>query len=104
MPDNLTTQEPKYYPSLKNLITLDAIPDNVDFIKSALTRLFSKIYYKDFQPSVSNDGSAAFYSLRIVTRERLEFKIPGTELSFIPNPDYDDSNISSFQLLLNING
>lgn len=62
----------KCYPSLKNLITLDAIPDSFDFIKSALTRVFSKIHYKDFQSSVSNDGSVAFYSLRIVTKEPLD--------------------------------
>jgi len=94
----------KVYQPVSNLFTHSSLPDSFDFIKSALDALFSKIYYKDFQSSVSNDGSVAFYSLRIVTRERLEFKIPGTEKSFILNLDYEDSNISSFQLLLNING
>ena len=89
----------KYYPSLKNLITLDAIPDSVDFIKSALTNLFSKIHYKDFQSSVSNDGSVAFYSLRIVTKEPLDVDL-FFGLKFILNRDYTDPQISSFPVTL----
>ena len=89
----------KYYPSLKNLITLDAIPDSVDFIKSALTNLFSKIHYKDFQSSVSSDGSVAFYSLRIVTKKKIECDL-FFGLKFILNRDFDNQGISSFPVTL----
>lgn len=92
----------KYYPSLKNLITLDAIPDSVDFIKSTLTNLFSKIHYKDFQSSVSNDGSVAFYSLRIVTKERLDVDL-FFGLKFVLNRDFDNQGISSFPVTLQYN-
>lgn len=102
MPNNPTIQEPKYYPSLKNLISLDQIPDSVDFIKTALSNLFGKIYYKDFQSSISNDGSVAFYSLRIVTNERLHVDL-FFGLKFILNRDFDDQGISSFPVILQYN-
>ena len=49
MPDNQSPIEPRYYPALKNLITLDSIPDSLDFVKNISDNLFKKIFYKDFQ-------------------------------------------------------
>jgi hypothetical protein len=92
----------KYYPSLNNLITLDDIPDSVDFLKSALTSLFSKIHYKDFQSSVSSDGSTAFYSLRIVAKDRIDCDL-FFGLKFILNRDVDNLGISSFPVTLQYN-
>lgn len=90
---------PKYYPSLKNLITLDSFPEEVDFIRTILDNVFKKIFYKDFQSSVSNDGSVAFYSLRIVTKERIDCDL-FFGLKFILNRDFDDQGISSFPVTL----
>ncbi len=94
MPTN-NVPEPKYYPSLQNLITLDDLPDALDFIKTVISDVFSKIHYKDYQSAVSADGASAFHSLRIVTRDRISADLI-YGLKFILNRDFDDQNISSF--------
>ncbi|UMY66134.1 MULTISPECIES: hypothetical protein [unclassified Flavobacterium] len=94
MPTN-NVPEPRYYPSLQNLITLDDLPDALDFIKTVISDVFSKIHYKDYQSAVSADGASAFHSLRIVTRDRISANLI-YGLKFILNRDFDDQNISSF--------
>ncbi len=89
----------KYYPALNNLITLDSLPEGVDFLKTIVDNVFNNIYYKDFQSSVSNDGSVAFYSLRIVTKDRIDCDL-FFGLKFILNRDFDDQGISSFPVTL----
>jgi hypothetical protein len=97
MPTNI-----KVYQPLSNIATLGSLPDSLDFIKNALDAIFSKIYYKDFQSSVSNNGSVAFYSLKIVTKERIETELI-FGLKFILNRDFDDDGISSFPVTVNYN-
>ncbi|QEE50665.1 hypothetical protein FUA48_14080 [Flavobacterium alkalisoli] len=92
----------KYYPSLKNLITLDSIPDSFDFVKTMAADIFEKIFYKDFQSSVSNDGSTAFYNLEIITREQIAFDLL-LGLKFVLNRDTDQNDISSFPITIEYN-
>lgn len=86
----------KYYPSLSTVVTLDDFPENLGFIKEGIKTIFDKIYIKDFQANISPRGESGFYGLSIVSKERLQFKIPGTEILFVLNPDKDDVSISSF--------
>lgn len=102
MPDNQSPIEPRYYPALKNLITLDSIPDSLDFVKNISDNLFKKIFYKDFQSAVSRDGSQAFYSLKIVKKGRLDFDL-FFGIKFILNRDIDDTAISSFPVIVQYN-
>ncbi|WP_294962381.1 hypothetical protein [uncultured Flavobacterium sp.] len=89
-----TTQ--KYYPSLSTVVSLDDFPDALGFIKDGIQQIFDKVYIKDFQASISPRGESGFYGLSIVSKERLQFRIPGTEMFLILNPDHTDSSISSF--------
>ncbi|MDQ6531275.1 hypothetical protein [Flavobacterium sp. LHD-85] len=89
-----TTQ--KYYPSLSTVVSLDDFPDALGFIKDGIQQIFDKVYIKDFQASISPRGESGFYGLSIVSKERLQFQIPGTEMFLILNPDNTDSSISSF--------
>ncbi|WP_316632365.1 hypothetical protein [uncultured Flavobacterium sp.] len=89
-----TTQ--KYYPSLSTVVSLDDFPDSLGFIKDGIKLLFDKIYIKDFQANISPRGESGFYGLSIVSNQRLQFQIPGTEMFLILNPDSTDSTISSF--------
>lgn|SRR5690554_6239118 len=98
MPETPTTYN--YYPALSRLITLDDLPEILDFLKVGLTQLFDKVYYKDFQSSGNTSGSGAFYSVELVSRNRLDLELPGTGIFIILNPDYDDSTISSFPVQL----
>ena len=86
----------KYYPSLSSVVTLDDFPEYLGFIKEGIQSIFDKIYIKDFQPHISPRGESGFYGLSIVSKTRLQFQIPGTELAFILNPDSTDTSISSF--------
>lgn len=91
-----TPTEYRYYPALSDIMKTDDLPDFLSFIKDGLQAIFDKIYYKDYQVSKSISGSSAFYSLDLVSRTKIALELPGTNIYFVLNPDYEDSNISSF--------
>lgn len=86
----------RYYPALSELITVDDLPDFLQFAETGLENLLSRIHYKDFQFSKSARGDAAFYSLEIVANE-LALDLP-FGLKLVLNPSADDANISSFPI------
>src|SRR5690554_2462193 len=90
----------KFYPPVSTLIELDNLPEQLSFIKSGLQTLFNDIYYRDLQYSKSARGDAAFYSLSIVSKKRLDFEIPGTGMSLILNPGYNPGDTSIFPITL----
>lgn len=53
------TSQP-YYPKLSNLITLDQLPSSLDFVKNMAQAMFNKIFYKNYQASISPLGESAF--------------------------------------------
>lgn len=81
---------------MSTVVRLDDFPDNLGFIKDGIKQIFDKIYIKDFQANISPRGESGFYGLSIVSKQRLHFQIPGTEMFLILNPDSTDSTISSF--------
>ena len=87
--------EKPYYPKLSNLITLDNIPSALDFIRNIAQNIFNKIHYKNYQSSISPLGESAFYSLSIVTKDRLDFEL-FYGLKFVLNRDQEDTEISAF--------
>ena len=87
----------RYYPTLSSVITKDDIPEVLGFLKVGLENLLEKIHYKDLQYSKSPTGDAAFYSLSIVSPERLDMEIP----TFIFLPDVADlQSVTSLMLKL----
>lgn len=101
MPNN-TPPQLYYYPRLSNLITLDSLPSSLDFVKNLAQSIFSKIYYKNYQGSISPLGDSAFYSLSIVSKTKLEFDLI-YGLKFVLNRDYEDDTISSFPVTVRYN-
>ncbi len=101
MPNN-TPPQLYYYPRLSNLITLDSLPSSLDFVKNLAQSIFSKIYYKNYQGSISPLGDSAFYSLSIVSKTKLEFNLI-YGLKFVLNRDYEDNTISSFPVTVRYN-
>src|SRR3954468_23030573 len=81
----------KFYPPITAIVSLEALPNELGFVKSGLENVLSRIYFKDLQYSHSDRGDAAFYSLSIVTPDRLDIEIPGTGLSLILNPAHDST-------------
>ncbi|WP_183573840.1 hypothetical protein HDF18_08465 [Mucilaginibacter sp. X5P1] len=89
----------RYYPQLSDLITVDDLPDFLDFAKEGLDSLLSSIFYKNFQYSKSQRSDSTFYKIEIIT-SNLGLDLP-FGLRFILNPDASgDTNISSFPVTL----
>lgn len=88
----------RYYPTLSMVITAEELPDLLGFLKEGLAGLLDNIHYKDLQYSKSIYGDSAYYSLRIVSKNRLDLEIPGTGIFLSLNPDASDSTISSFPI------
>lgn len=90
----------RYYPRLSEIITVDDLPEFLSFVENGLNAIFDKIHYKNLQYSKGYRGDSAFYSLDIVTSERLALPLP-FGLGLVLNPDLDgDSTISSFPITL----
>ena len=89
----------RYYPKLSEIVTVDDLPEFLSFVQEGLNAIFDKIHYKNLQYSKSYRGDAAFYSLEIVSKERLAFTLP-LDLVFVLNPDISggDASISSFPI------
>src|SRR5690242_15096138 len=88
----------QYYPSLSTIVSFEDFPESLGFIREGIQSIFDDIYIKDLQTSISPRGESGFYGLSIISKERLQFEIPGTGIYFILNPDSDDQNISSFPI------
>ena len=90
----------RYYPRLSEVITVDDLPEFLSFVENGLNDIFNKIHYKNLQYSKGYRGDSAFYSLDIVTSEKLAIPLP-FGLGLVLNPDLDgDSSISSFPITL----
>ncbi len=89
-----------YYPSITDIIKPDDLPDFLSYIKTGLEAVLSKVYYKDYYFSKNISGSEAFYSLSIVSKTKLALEVPGTGISLVLNPDFQDGDVSSFPITL----
>jgi len=102
----------KFYPRLSSIITLDALPEELGFIKTGLANLFQKIYFRDLQVVKSPTGESAFYSLTLVSYKDLSVEIPGTGIELAFNHDHLSSGLTTipitmgyeWQILKYING
>ena len=92
----------RYYPTLSTVVSIDDLPDILGFIKDGVGSLLDTIHFKDLQSSKSPRGDAAFYSLSIVSPNRIDIEIPGTGIYLVLNPDIagGDSTISSFPITI----
>lgn len=88
--------QPTYYPAISDIVTVNEIPEILSFIRDGIVVIFDKVYYKNLQFSKSIKGDAAFYSLDIVSLQKLGIEIPGTGIFFVLNPDFQNNGISSF--------
>lgn len=89
-----------YYPAITDIVKVDDLPEFLSFIKDGINSVLSKLYYKDYYFSKNISGNEAFYSLSIVSKTKIAFQVPGTEIYFMLNPDFEDGDISSFPITL----
>ncbi len=91
---------PRFYPTLASVLEEDQIPDILGFVKDGIFLIFNKIHYKNLQYHKSAKGDAAFYSLSLIAKERIDVEIPGTGIYLVLNPDIEgaDDAISVFPI------
>ncbi len=76
------------FPSIRHLLPINELPDQLSGLKGGLNTILSKIYYKDLLCESSPEGDSAFYNLTLVTYDKVGFEVPGTNgMAIVLNPD-----------------
>lgn len=75
-----------FYPNLSSIVTVDQLPEQLQFIEDGLQQALDKIYYKDLQFVKSPDGSNAFFDLTLVTNEAIKINLSEGGMAIIVNP------------------
>lgn len=75
-----------FFPALNSIVDLDALPEQLSFVKDGADDLLAKLFFKDFQYTRSPRGDAAHYSLKLVSLKRIDVSIPGTGFALVLNP------------------
>ncbi|OOG16125.1 hypothetical protein BWD42_22365 [Sphingobacterium sp. CZ-UAM] len=89
----------RYYPSLAEVITVDDLPEFLQFAEEGLGGLLDRIHYKNLQYSRSPRGDSAYYSLDVIANN-IGLGLP-FGMRLVLNPDEDgNSSISSFPVSL----
>jgi len=89
-----------YYPAITDIVKADDLPEFLSFMKTGLQSILNKIYYKNYYFSDNIAGTEAFYSLTVISKTKIALEIPGTGISLVLNPDFQDGDISSFPITL----
>src|SRR5436305_1756337 len=94
----------KYYPSISELISREALPADIGVLASAtetaeqvLDALLTGIRFRNLIINQSAFCDVRFYSLTIVAKE-VPFKLPGTEIAFLVFPGADGSGLADIPL------
>ncbi|MGZ8789319.1 MAG: hypothetical protein ACXW4P_13920, partial [Thermoanaerobaculia bacterium] len=92
----------RYLPPLSELISLDSLPESLDFLDDALDTVFSELYFKDLYVDKSFHGESATYTITIVSQTKLALNIAGGEdgLALVLNPDFIAGDTSEFPMVV----
>lgn len=89
-----------YYPSLSSLISLDDLPESLNFIQDGLTSVFDHVYFRDLQFTRSPKGDSAYYSLILVFNRSVGFTVPGADIKIALNPDFVTGSLTEVPVTL----
>ncbi|MEP7108153.1 MAG: hypothetical protein ABI760_09220 [Ferruginibacter sp.] len=78
----------EYYPSLSSLITLDDLPQELEFIDTVKSAVLDEIYFRDLQFTRSPKGDSAYYSMVLILNRSVGFTIPGADIKIALSPDF----------------
>ena len=90
----------EFYPSLSSLITLDDLPQELDFIEAGISSVFDNVYFRDLQFTRSPKGDSAFYSLVLVLNRSVGVTIPGADIRIALNPDFVSGSMTEIPVTL----
>ncbi len=81
---NIMSQD-SFYPPLSSIISLDALPAQLDVIKDGLNSIFDSLYFRDLRHIPGARGSRDFYSMTLVSYKQVGFFLPGTDIELAFN-------------------
>jgi hypothetical protein len=82
-----------FYSPLAELISVDSLPEQLNFLSSPLDTILANVYYRNITIERSLFDSSTFISLDVVSfSQLLQLEIPGTGLTLILNPDLSSEN------------
>lgn len=90
-----------FYPNLSTIVTVDAFPEELQFLENGLQNALDNIYFKDLQYVRSEDTSTGYYNLILITGEALKLDIGTSGFSLIVNPGNTDETIVPITLNYN---
>lgn len=79
----------KYYPKLSGLFLVDDLPEELAFLTELSTQLLDGIYFRGLHVSVNGDSASVSRSLELILYKRIGVEIPGVNIEFSLNPDYE---------------
>lgn len=77
-----------FFPPITTILQLENLPEELSFVQNGLNSLLQNLYYRDLQFSKSPRGDAAFYSLKVVSFQKIGIDIPGTGMAIVLNPGH----------------
>ncbi|HBS86429.1 MAG: hypothetical protein A2W91_19640 [Bacteroidetes bacterium GWF2_38_335] len=75
-----------YYPKLKRLISVPELPELFSFFSDNVNDLLDQLRYHNLIVSKSPSGDMTYYSVDILTENKIGISIPGTGIKIVLNP------------------
>ena len=90
----------KFYPRLSSIIPLDSLPQELNFIEDGIQQIFDGLGYRNYRVSQSQDGISTSVYIEIISYKELKLGIPGSDLGFSLNSDFQSGGYSIFPVSL----
>jgi len=84
----------KFYPRLSNIIHLNGLPEQLNFIEGGLQQFANGLFYRNYQVNRSADNITTSVNIELVTFKELKISIPGTGIVLSFNSDYQSGGHS----------
>lgn len=75
-----------FYPKLSDILDIDVIPDDFEFLKESIVEALDNIRYRNLILAKSKGRDRLFFSSDLLIENTFQLKIPGTELLLRLNP------------------
>ncbi len=90
----------KFYPSVSSIISLDDLPQELNFIQVGLNSVFDHVYFRDLQFTRSPKGDSAYYSLILILNRSVGVTIPGADIRLAINPNFTSGTTTEIPITL----
>jgi hypothetical protein len=65
----------EYFPSVRDLVNVDFLPEPLAFLGEKIDTLLSKLFYKDYKVYKNSDGSSIAYEITIISYKEIDLNI-----------------------------